>query len=112
MATWESNDLWLKAKTFIGRAHALDHDDPDVGLWSALALELLGRAALSHISPALNADPRDERNLFYALGLPGVEQPRSIPAHTVSARLERFIQGFGKPQGALFDYMALQRNIE
>src|SRR6266404_4306098 len=98
MAMWDWNALWLKAKTFIDKANALDHDDPEFGLWSALALELLGRAALSHIHPALNADPRDEKSLFYALGLPIVEQPRSIPAHTVSARLERLINGFSKPQ--------------
>jgi predicted RNA-binding Zn-ribbon protein involved in translation (DUF1610 family) len=110
---WDSDALWLKAKTFIAKANALDHAHPDFGLWSSLALELLGRAALSRIHPALNADPKQETNLFYALGLPSVDQPRSIPAHSVSARLDRFIGDFGKkPHGALFDYMILQRNIE
>ena len=74
MAMWDTNDLWLKANVFIDKANTLDHNEPDFGLWSALALELLGRAALSNIHPALNADPKDERNLFYALGLHRVEQ--------------------------------------
>lgn len=112
MAMWDRDALWLKAKTFIDKANALEHGDPDFGLWSALALELLCRAALSHIHPALNADPKDERNLFYGLGLPLVEQPRSLPAHSVYLRLEKLSPGFGKSQREFCDYMALQRNVE
>jgi predicted RNA-binding Zn-ribbon protein involved in translation (DUF1610 family) len=112
MAMWDAGALWLKAKTFIDKANALDHNNQEFGLWSALALELLGRAALSNIHPALNADPKDEGNLFYTLGLSPVKQPRSIPAHSVAPRLEKFITGFGSPQSAVFDYMAVRRNIE
>lgn len=112
MAMWDADALWLKAKTFIDKANALDHANPDFGLWSALALELLARAALSRIHPALNADPKDERNLFYALGFPLVEQPRSLPAHSVYPRLEKLLPGFGKPQRDFCDYMALQRNVD
>ena len=112
MAMWDADALWLKAKTFIDKANALEHNNSDFALWSALALELLGRAALSSVHPALNADPKDEGNLFYTLGLPPVKQPRSIPAHSVAPRLEKFIAGFGKPQSGVFDYMALRRNIE
>jgi hypothetical protein len=112
MGMWDWESLWLKSKKFIDKANGEDREDPEFGLQSALALELLGRAALSHIHPALNADPKKEGNLFHALGLPA-EQPRSIPAHSVSARLERFIPGFeAKPHGALFDFMSLQRNID
>jgi hypothetical protein len=112
MAMWDANALWLKAKTFIDKANELEHSDSDFGLWSALALELLGRAALSNIHPALNADPKDEGNLFYTFGLSPAKQPRSIPAHSVAPRLEKFIKGFGTPQSAVFDYMAVRRNIE
>jgi hypothetical protein len=112
MAMWDADALWLKAKVFIDKANALDHGNPDFGLWSSLALEFLGRAALSRIHPALNADPKNEENLFYALGIFLVEQPRSIPAHSVSARLGKLTPGFGKSQTAVFDYMALRRNVE
>src|SRR5713226_6901887 len=112
MGMWDWEALWLKAKKFIDKANGANRDDPEFGVQSALALELLGRAALSHIHPALNADPKQEANLFHALGLPA-EQPRSIPAHSVSARLEKFIPGFeARPHRALFDYMILQRNID
>jgi len=112
MSIWDPEALWLKAKVFIDRANALEHGDPDFGLWSALSLELLARGALSKIHPALNADPRDERNLFYALGFPLVEHPRSIPAHSVYPRLEKLLPGFGKPQRDFCDYMGLLRNAE
>ena len=78
----------------------------------ALALELLARAALTKMHPALNADPRDEKNLFYALGFPIVEQPRSIPAHAVYLRLEKLLDGFQRPQREFCDYMGLQRNVD
>lgn len=112
MAMWDADALWLKAKTFIDKANSLDHANADFGLWSALALELLARAALSHIHPALNADQRDEQNLFYALGFRLVEQPRSLPAHSVYLRLEKLLDGFGQPRRVFCDYMALQRNVD
>jgi hypothetical protein len=113
MAMWASDALWLKAKTFIDKANAVEHANPDFGLWSALALELLARAALTNIHQALNADPKDERNLFFALGIQVVEQPRSLPAHSVYPRLEKLgVAGFGKPQRDFCDYMGLLRNVE
>ncbi len=112
MGMWDWESLWLKSKKFIDKANEENRESPEFGVQSALALELLGRAALSHIHPALNADPKKEGNLFHALGLPA-DQPRSIPAHSVSARLEKFISGFeANPHGALFDFMSLQRNID
>lgn len=113
MSMWDWEALWLKAKKFIDKANDEDRDDPDFGVQSALALELLGRSALSHIHPTLNADPKQESNLFHALGLPAEQQPRSIPAHSISARLEKFIAGFeAKPHRTVFDYLILQRNID
>jgi hypothetical protein len=109
---WDWDALWLKAKAAADRANSVELGHPDFGLWSAFALELLSRATLSKIHPSLNADPRDERNLFYALGFPVVEQPRSLPAHSVYLRLEKLVPGFGKSQRELCDYMALRRNSE
>src|SRR3981189_1827569 len=105
MGMWDSESLWLKAKTFFDTASGFNRGDSGFGLWSALGLELLGRSALSSISPALNADPKSEQNLFFSLGLPHVGQPRSIPAHSISDRLQKFIQGFDEQKKRLFDYM-------
>jgi len=112
MAMWDSEALWLKAKTFVDKANAVEHGNPDFGLWSSLALELLARAALTKIHPALNADPKDERNLFFSLGIQVVDQPRSLPAHSVYPRLETLVRGFEKPQRDFCDYMGLLRNVE
>lgn len=112
MAMWDTNELWLKAKVFVDRAAVLTPADPDFGLWSALALELLARAALAKVHPTLNADPQNYKNLLYACNIPIVEQPRSIPAHAVYIRLEHIVPKFGKPQKTLCEYMSLLRNTE
>ncbi len=112
MGTWDSNSLWLKANTFIDKAIAVGQAHSDFGLWCALALEVLARAALTNIHPALNADPQDDKNLLYAFGFPVIGQPRSLPAHAVYLRLEKVLPDFRKPHRELCDYMALRRNAE
>lgn len=109
---WSTDAFWLKAKAYADRANEFSQDRSDFPLWSALALELLARAALTKIHPALNADPRDDVNLLYACGFQITEQPRSLPAHSVFLRLEKTVAGFGKVQRELCDYLALLRNDE
>jgi hypothetical protein len=109
---WDSKAYWLKAKTYIDRANQHRHDSPDFPLWSALALELLARAALTKIHPVLNADPREDLNLLYACGYEITQQPKSLPLHAVLLRLEKTVPGFGKVQRELCDYVALLRNDE
>jgi predicted RNA-binding Zn-ribbon protein involved in translation (DUF1610 family) len=77
-----------------------------------LALELLARAALTNIHPSLNADPQQETNIFYGFGYEIAGQPRSLPVHSVYARLERLVDGFDKPHRELCDFMGLLRNQE
>ena len=108
--TWDADSLWLKAKTFVDRSNAVSHNDPQFGFWSALALELLARAALSNIHPTLNADPGNVRNLLYALGFDISGQPRSVSAHSVYERLEMAIPDFGKAERKLCEYLGLLRN--
>lgn len=86
---WDSKGYWLKAKVYIEKAHAYRHSEPEFALWSALALEFLARAALTKIHPVLNADPREDTHLLYALGYQIQGQPRSIPIHSVYIRLEK-----------------------
>jgi hypothetical protein len=67
---WEREPLWAKAKLFFERAFEERREDPQFGLWCSLGLELLARAAVASVSPALLADPDPEqRNLLYALKL-------------------------------------------
>lgn len=87
---WSEEALLSKALLYIQRMEALPADDAQFGLWSALALELLARATLAHISPVLLADDSNWRNLAFALGeAPTVKKfsPASIGAKDVFARL-------------------------
>jgi hypothetical protein len=109
---WDSNALWLKAKAYISRANEHSHESPDFAFWSSLSLELLARAALTKIHPTLNADPREDVNLLYACGFAVTQQPKSLPVHAVFLRLEKTVEGFGKVQRELCDYVSLLRNEE
>src|SRR5271166_1503206 len=112
MKQWDTNGFWLKARAYVERANAYDHSKSDFVFWSSLALEILARAALTHIHPALNADPQQDTNLLYGFGFEISGQPRSLPAHSVYARLEKIVKGFEKPQRELCDFVGLLRNQE
>lgn len=109
---WDPNGLWLKSRVFMSRANECASDDPLRAFWSSLALEMLARAALSNLHPTLNADPRDFRNLLYALGQPSSKQSKSISAHSVYERLEEIIPAFGKEERQVCEFLSLQRNKE
>jgi hypothetical protein len=87
------------------------HEEWQCGLWSGLALELLGRAALARISPTLLADHKDGNNLLYALGFtPKAARfvPRSIEIGAVFERLNGLIPEFTKDL-ADFSVLHMQR---
>ncbi|MGH7799050.1 MAG: hypothetical protein ACREOW_00280 [Thermodesulfobacteriota bacterium] len=112
MKSWDSGQLWQKAKAYIDRANEIEHSSPLFPLWCALAVELLARAALTRTHPVLNADPRSDLNILYACGFAVAGQPRSLPAHSVFLRLEKTVPGFGKAQRELCDFLSLLRNQE
>ncbi len=64
---WSKDALLAKAKVFFGKACGEDMDSTYFGMYNALGLELLSRAALAKFSPALLADPSSTENLLYAL---------------------------------------------
>src|SRR4051794_2172325 len=94
---WDPEQYWLKARVYARRSLDDGKGDWERAFWSALALEFLARCALTSIHPALNADPRDETNLFYAFGYDIKGQPRSLPVHAVLGRLEKLVEEFDKP---------------
>ena len=72
-------------------------EDWQFGLWSALSLELLARAALAHISPVLLAGKSDWRNLMHALGADPTTKkfnPTSVPTSEVLGRLQELLPEF------------------
>lgn len=84
---WDSEQYWRKACLYARRAFSETGTSSHRPLWSALALEFLARAALTHIHPVLNADSKDEHNLLYPFAEHLKKQPRSIPLHAVLGRL-------------------------
>lgn len=96
---YDHEALWTKAKLFINRAtDPGDTSFDERALWAALALELLGKAALARVSPALIAVPNEEGvNLLIASGLvQGTARFVSIPAKTLVLRCSRAFKPFNE----------------
>jgi hypothetical protein len=67
------------------------------GLWSSLALELIARAALANISPALLASRDDWRNIHHALGNSSTKKgftPKSATTKEVLSILKELLPDF------------------
>ena len=65
---WSSEALFNKALLYVGEMERHTAKDWQFGLWSALTVELIARAALAHISPTLLAHHTNWRNVYHALG--------------------------------------------
>jgi len=109
---WDSHQYWNKAKLYAKRATEDGRSPWENPFWSVLALEFLARSALTKIHPVLNADPQNEANLFYAVGLEIIGQPKSIPIHAVLGRVEKAVPGFDKPLKEFCDFFVMVRNRE
>ncbi|WP_329474981.1 hypothetical protein OG555_25045 [Kribbella sp. NBC_01484] len=105
-APYDHEALWIKAKLFLNRA--MDDEDArafdERALWASLALELLAKAALARVTPALIADPSEDGiNLLIASGL--VEgDPRflSVRAKTIFSRCQRAFKPFNAKEAEIF----------
>ena len=64
---WSKDALLAKGQLYVEQMQAFAHDDWRFVLSSTLALELLARATLAHISPTLLADRRTGTTLFTRL---------------------------------------------
>ena len=75
--SWEKEPQWAKARLFFERAFEEPREDPLFGLWCSLGLELLARAAIASVNPALLAEPDpDHKNVLQALNLVPAGGPR------------------------------------
>lgn len=112
--TFDADALWAKSKAFMERAlQARDlQDDLAFNLWSAVALELIGKSALARFSPALVADPNDYGSLFFACGGKEPADKKSIQAKTVFERLTQLIPSFDEHMKKLCTGIASRRNAE
>ncbi len=99
--SWSADSLFLKAQRYIEKMQADDPTEWSYALWSGLALELLARAALASISPALLADTSDRNwsSLLHSLGFTPTEpkfSPRSIAVSEAAKRLGQLVPDFDK----------------
>lgn len=93
---WSEDSLFNKAKLYVEEMESKP-SGWQCGFWSALSLEILARAALSHISPVLLANDRNWRNLMHALGGSSTKKgfsPTSIPTTELFARVRELIREF------------------
>lgn len=111
---WTKDALFSKAKLFIEKASAEDKDSSYYGIFSALALELLARAALANIHPTLLADAdSNQKNVLYALGrLDSSASPKSIMTKQVIALCGSLIPDFNSDLQKLALSMTERRNEE
>ena len=94
---WSTEALFAKAQRYAQMMLDSDRTEWQFGFWSALALEMVARAALASISPALVADAKDWTNVLYALGHSPSEtkcSPKSIDANDLLKRLEAVFRSF------------------
>lgn len=75
---WSKETLFIKAQRYAETMLEKEHTDWEFGFWSALTLEILVRASLANISPALVADGKDWNNILYAIGT-DPNQPKFNP---------------------------------
>lgn len=112
---WSSSALRAKAVLYVERMEAEEPNDWRFGFWSALALELLCRAALAHISPVLLADARDWHNVLHALG----RQPTAkkfmattVGTKEVISRLSELVPTFTQEHAGFCTQHIERRNAE
>lgn len=95
--SWSKDALFAKAQRFAEEMLKHPKDDWQFALWSTLALELLGRAALAKVNPALLAEAKDWNNLYFSLGFnPTANKfiPKSIDVTAVFSRLREILPEF------------------
>lgn len=106
--------LHAKSKVYIGRALARKaHGDLDeYQLWSSLALELLGKAALACKHPSLVVDPTHWQSMFVAAGVNVTTDIKTITAKTLFERLAHLVPRFDKTIQKFCQDIAERRNAE
>lgn len=103
-----------KSKVYVQRAFRAKHagDLDEYQLWLSLALELLGKAALSSIHPSLVADPTHLESMFAASGFNVGTDIKTIPAKALYIRLGHLSKRFDTKVKDFCDAISLRRNAE
>jgi len=110
----ERDALYAKSQLYIRRGlrAQADNDTEEYQLWASLALELLGKAALAKVHPALVADPLHYQSLFAACGRQLSPDIKTITAKTLFERLSHIDKSFDSRHQKFCEQMAIRRNSE
>ncbi len=110
----ERDALYAKSQVYIQRGlrAQADRNIEEYQLWASLAIELLGKAALSKVHPALVADPTHYQSLFAACGRQLSADIKTITAKTLFERLGHIEKAFDARHQKFCEQMALRRNAE
>lgn len=115
-ATFNPEALYAKAQRYVQNMSGCEGDSWEYALWSSLALELLARAALANVTPAMLAEAdKNGSNLFFALGYKPFEakfSPKSIPIGEVFKRLSGMLPEFTKELESFSVVHTGKRNAE
>ena len=111
---WSKDALVSKAKVFFEKAFSEEKDSPFFGVFCALGLELLARASLANISPALLADSANAQgNILYALGKKDSSfKPKSLIVSSVLLVCKEVIPDFNEDCYKLAMSLMERRNEE
>lgn len=106
--------LFKKSQVFISRALAAKARSElgEYQLWASLALELLGKSALSDIHPCLIVDPLSHTSIFAAAGRNIGTDVKTIIAKTLFERLTHISVRYDKKTQEFCNNMSLKRNAE
>lgn len=93
---FNSNNLYFKSKLYVEKAFELEKKDVFFGLWIAMSLELLARAAISNINPILLLEQdKDSKVLLAFLKLKGSSKDiKSINISNVFRLCKDLIKNF------------------
>lgn len=96
---WSADALLSKAQRYAALMLEQPRDEWQFGFWSALCLEMIVRASVSKVSPALLADAKDWNNIAFALGkiASGVKiSPKSIDISEAVSRAAALFPAFNR----------------
>jgi DNA-directed RNA polymerase subunit M/transcription elongation factor TFIIS len=112
--SWERDPLWAKARLFFQNAFNTRRDDPQFGLLCSFGLELLARAAVASVSPALLAHPDNEhKNLLHVVHKESqLPFPQSISATLVFRLCKRMFADFSEDDHTIALALLNRRNAE
>jgi hypothetical protein len=112
---WSADALLSKAQRYSALMLEQSRDEWQFGFWSALCLEMVVRASVSNVSPALLSDAKDWNNIAFALGKKSAGaklSPKSIDISEAVSRAETLFPEFNREMANFCVLHFQRRNAE